>query len=178
MDTTTLSCEQYMFACFLNSRLQLWHLLFCFLYYLAYSAISIYYLAYSAIPSKITLHLIRMFVFLCCCPIMSEIMNQQILPDKLVETNDTLQSDLKANIFIFPNLLSNQEEKNPNSIQKAMIYTILNSTLLLYMKPLSFIMSVRPKYQIDVTKSKIFPIKRKNNYFYLIPSLIWRWYEQ
>lgn len=164
MDTTTLSCEQYMFACFLNSRLQLWHLLFCFLYYFAYSAI----------PSKITLHLIRIFVFLCCCPIMSEIMNQQILPDKLVETNDTLQSDLKANIFIFPNLLSNQEEKNPNSIQKAMIYTILNSTLLLYMKPLSFIMSVHPKYQIDMTKSKIFPIKRKNNYFYLIPSFIWR----
>lgn len=67
---------------------------------------------------------------------MSEIMNQQILPDKLVETNSTLQGDLKANISIFPNLLSNQEEKIPNSIQKAMIYTILNSTLLLHMKPL------------------------------------------
>lgn len=66
---------------------------------------------------------------------MSEIMNQQILPDKLVETNATLQSDLKANIPIVPNLLSNQEEKKPNSIQKAMIYTILNNTLL-YMKPL------------------------------------------
>lgn len=51
LDTTTLPWEQYMFTCFLNSWLQLWHLLFCFLYYLVYPAI----------PSKITLHLICVF---------------------------------------------------------------------------------------------------------------------
>lgn len=68
---------------------------------------------------------------------MSEIMKQQSLPDKLVETNVTLQSDLKANIPIVLNLLSNQEEKKkPNSIQKALIFNMLNNILLLYMKPL------------------------------------------
>ena len=38
-------------------------------------------------------------------------MYQQTLPDKLVETNAALQSELKANIPIVPNLLSNQEKK-------------------------------------------------------------------
>lgn len=79
-----------------------------------------------------------MYSFFSCviASIMSEIMNQQTLPDKLVETTVTLQTDLQANFPIVPNLLSNQEEKKSNSIQNAMIYTILNNTLLLCMKPL------------------------------------------
>lgn len=49
---------------------------------------------------------------------MSKTINQQSLPDKLVETNVTLQSDLKANIPIAPNLLSNQEEKKSQLYSK------------------------------------------------------------
>lgn len=49
---------------------------------------------------------------------MSKTINQQSLPDKHVETNVTLQSDLKANIPIAPNLLSNQEEKKSQLYSK------------------------------------------------------------
>lgn len=38
-------------------------------------------------------------------------MNQQTLPDKLVETNAALESELKVNIPIVPHLLSNQKKK-------------------------------------------------------------------
>lgn len=95
----------------------------------------LFYLAYSAIRSKITMHLLYMFVFLrCCFHCLSEIMNQQTLPDKLVEANAALESELKVNIPIVPHLLSNQKKKS--SIQKAMIYTILNYTPLLCLKTL------------------------------------------
>lgn len=101
-----------------------------------------------------------MLVFLqCYFHYLPEIMNQQTLPDKLVETNAALQCELKANIPIVPNLLPNGGGGGRSSIQKAMIYTILNNTFL-FMKPLQFAMSMHPKNHID--KYQDFPLRMKS----------------